>query len=444
MLLGTTAIDRASDKLGKSWARPPQLPRPEAMPPAGRSTNCHPPGWHRSVVLPLTATHVDEQFLTAGHLSARPIYGHVPDESFEPEQRSRAQVRTEVNAELDDETSRFLRNFISRARGPGPHRLPGLIARMRQTASMGQPGAEELSYADFHRFTMAEGLCRCNIEIETLFRHFSGGGQSVRVEDLATLARGSLEPHRAAIVREVWNRLDPNGDGCVKVKDLLQEFDVQRLPDVRFGVEDVEGARRKLLEGLGVSMPSAHDRYAEFILEESAGRRRPRPVGAAGGGPVSAPAGTTVVMSRKRGDATQEIAGRPPAHDMEALVYWADWEAYFTILSVGIMNDDTFEKILRDPLVVYQIHGRAQAGRLIMQPKPKERPCEMRLLGHFEDGSKRVLILRNDDGLEHLSGSAGTGDGQFWTWGPAVHAEVVRRFLAEGHVGLKSVELKPF
>jgi len=443
----TTAVSRAAEKLGRSWARPPPLPQNEAMPPAGRSTGFHPPRETLAAPTPSWGSaRTSEQLHTASQLNERSVYGASPlaQETLRP---SSSRSARSARGEPSDETLRFVRNFVSRARGPGPHKLAHLAELLRQAAS-GEPGFETLTKEEWTKVTMAQGLCRNYHECDLVFSYFErrdlAGQQVVPVLDLVKLARGSLPPHRAALVKEVWNKLDVEGHGIIKVQRLLEEYDVQRLPDVRFGLENVEGARRKLLEGLGVIPSQTPNRGAEYDLEESAARRRPWPIGVPGGGPVAAPAGTTVVRSRNLGDSTNELSARTPMYQMHLELSWPQWEAYFTILSSGIMNDDSFEQTLRDPLITYQAHGRAQAERVIMAPSARKKKCELRLLGTFEDGSKRVLILRDDDFLEHLSGNAGTGDGQFWTWGPTVYKEVMRRFKAQGVEGLKSLALKPF
>eukprot|EP00913_Durusdinium_trenchii_P005543 g5164.t1 len=70
-----------------------------------------------------------------------------------------------------------------------------------------------------------------------------------------TIRRGHLPPARAALVHETWASLDPEGLGHLEVQEFLRRFDVRRLPDVRFGREELEAARCKLLEGLGCHVP---------------------------------------------------------------------------------------------------------------------------------------------------------------------------------------------
>ena len=64
--------ERMVQKFLNAWAQPPRLPRPDALPPAGRSTNCHPPGWHQAVALTAGGERTAER--RAAEL-ARRVYG---------------------------------------------------------------------------------------------------------------------------------------------------------------------------------------------------------------------------------------------------------------------------------------------------------------------------------------------------------------------------------
>jgi len=440
ILLGNGAAlpSRLEAKIQKASAQPPHLPGPDGFPPAGKSTNCHAPGWHRAVERTEGGALLAEQPESARQLSERPLYGGPPVPFTVGRKKE-----TELPSEVSDEVFRFQRKFISRARGPGPHRVAGLLQRLRLAGS-GASGEEVLSPDTFRDVSLREGPCRGFHECQLLFGHFAQGRSAVPVNDLAALVLGNLDAKRQQVVLEVWSKLDPEGLGKVPVWQLLRHFDVRRLPDVRFGREDVEGARQKLLEGLGVVQCRAADRAAEFDLEEAAARRRPAPIGLPGGGPVVAPAGRAGIRARDFEDAKRELQSRGEAIDPEAVVSFEAWQAYFMAVSVGVLDDDVFALTLRDPLRTFEVHGKAHAQRLVMEVPEKHRPCNLRLLGTFADGSRQALTLRDDSGLEHLSGNAGCGDGQFWTWGPKVRDEIIRRFKAEGYEGLQTVSLRPF
>ncbi|CAK9013541.1 Hypothetical protein SCF082_LOCUS11975 [Durusdinium trenchii] len=393
--------ERLSKKFLKAWAQnPPPRPEPDAWPPAGKSTNCHAPGWHREVHRTRGAEHLAE--LRAAELTQR-VYGE------RPPWRAIVEESAEEHA-VSDETLRFVRLFLSRARGQGAHRMPKLLEDLRRAAD---PRSGQLSQENFCKFAMAEGLGRCVYECQKLFQHLSGNGSEVSVEELSAVMRGHLPPARAALVHETWASLDPEGLGHLEVQEFLRRFDVRRLPDVRFGREELEAARCKLLEGLGCHVP------------------RPQPH-------LRRPAGVPCV--RKGGKLAEH---RGVEAESESWVTWEAWEAYFTTLSVGIMDEEVFAKTLQDPLQTYQMYGKMQAQRLITQPVERSNHCNLRVLGLFADGSRKLLTLRDDQGLEALAGRAGCGDGQFWTWGPKVQQEVLRRLQAEGYHDLQSVTLRP-
>jgi len=398
-----SVAERLSQKFMKVWAQEPQLPDPDGWPPAGKSTNCHAPGWNQEV-------HRADGEMLAEHrsrseqLTERQVYGG-------PRQPWKAMPQECQKDTLgpSDETLRFLRLFLSRARGGGAHRMPKLLRDLEEAAR-----SDVLSQPEFTNFALAEGLCRCFYECGRLFQHLSNGNGVLPLDHLAALMRGELEPERNAIVEEVWRSLDPAGRGFVEVPELLRRFDVRRLPDVRFGREEVQEAQLKLLEGLGVHVDRTHQAHLRRAAGVPCRRTNPEP------------------QQRAAGNAVEE-----------QIVSWDDWKAYFSTLSVGIMDDEVFAKTLREPLRTYQVYGQLQSQRLITQPVGRSNHCNLRVLGTFQDGSRKLLTLRDDSGLEHLAARAGCGDGQFWTWGPNVKQEVLRRLQAEGHPNLQTVTLRP-
>lgn len=377
-----------------------------------------------------------------------PFYGNV---SNVPEASTSSAVpresATASPAEgVSDTVSRYLRQFVSRARGRGAHRLPCLEASLRAASRRGDGCLDQ---AEFEQVTLAEGLCRCNFDCRNVFTHFAAGQGFALVSDIMLAARGVLSHVRAAAVQDVWEQLDLQGVGSAFVEDLLAAFDARRLPDVRFGRLDAEGACREFLEGLGVSSCVAADRSADFNLEEAAAGRRPRPTGTMGGGPLLAPAGRPGGARggsvRNSGDAYNELAARPPAVAPGLKVSKETFEAYYASVSAGIADDNIFEHTVRDAWMGAQVHEAANTARSSLQVvKHGRNPACIRVYGTMQDGSRRVLSLRNDWGLESISGAAGTGNGQIWTWGSKVKAEILRRFQAEGLEGIQSVSLNPF
>eukprot|EP00913_Durusdinium_trenchii_P020336 g19104.t1 len=136
--------ERLSKKFLKAWAQnPPPRPEPDAWPPAGKSTNCHAPGWHREVHRTRGAEHLAE--LRAAELTQR-VYGERPPWRAIPEESAEEHA-------VSDETLRFVRLFLSRARGQGAHRMPKLLEDLRRAAD---PRSGQLSQENFCKFAMAE------------------------------------------------------------------------------------------------------------------------------------------------------------------------------------------------------------------------------------------------------------------------------------------------
>eukprot|EP00438_Fugacium_kawagutii_P016292 Skav201206 [mRNA] locus=scaffold633:627725:628561:- [translate_table: standard] len=70
-----SVAERLSQKFMKVWAQEPQLPEPDLLPPAGKSTNCHAPGWNREVHRTFGGEHVAEHRSRAEQLTGRQVYG---------------------------------------------------------------------------------------------------------------------------------------------------------------------------------------------------------------------------------------------------------------------------------------------------------------------------------------------------------------------------------
>lgn len=345
----------------------------------------------------------------------------------------------------EDMRARYVRQFISRARGPGAQRCPRLEGALKSMATVSD-GLWILDKENFTKISLIEGLCRCYSECDHVFSHFAAGNV-VRVADLMSAVRGNLEPHRRQMVREVWDNLDPQGVGKVKVGELLGAFDARQLPDVRFGRKDVEAAEQEFLEGLGVCASGPADRSRDFALEEAACRRRPRPTGSQhGGGPLQVPAGRPTNQPgcprRFQADVELELNSRPPVIPLEAEVTWEQFQNYFTAVSTGIAQDEEFERAVRDAWKGIEAHVAAQTARLNFNvPKPLQPPCCMRLYATFNDGSQKMLQI-DDRGLEEVTHAAGVGNGQIWTWGPEVKKELLRRFRANGLEGIQNIQLR--
>merc|ERR1719359_703741 len=109
------------------------------------------------------------------------------------------------------------------------------------------------------------------------------------------------------------------------------------------------------------------------------------------------------------------------------------------------MTDDVlFEQTLRDPWKSHQIHAESLVPRWGLSPRKKDiKVPQYRMSATFEDGSQRVVLLRNIDGISDAIGHAGVHCSQMWTWGPGVKAEIIRRLEAEGIHGVCQVKPIP-
>merc|ERR1712037_736596 len=118
----------------------------------------------------------------------------------------------------------------------------------------------------------------------------------------------------------------------------------------------------------------------------------------------------------------------------------AGFEAYYAAISTATYDDEMFRRIVCDPWTGRESHEEAQAmrGRTDM-PQAVKKPASFKVLAIFQDGSRRVEVLRDDEGLQELvQGASGVHSGQIWAWGPKVQAEVIRRLEAQGIRGIRS------
>lgn len=263
------------------------------------------------------------------------------------------------------------------------------------------------------------------------------------------------------IVREVWKLLDPEGRGYIEVSRLVAAFDPRQLPAVQYDGVTIDMARREYLEGLGACRFTVDCKRDAFALEEAAEGRRPLPVGAPGpdvrvprymrqgaGAALGAPAGKpgpSCGVPRTHGDFSEEVQMRSPRVLMGSRISAARFENFYTALSHGIINDRIFEKTLRDPWTTRQLHEESMAARTEGGSKKKVAPKapHFRISATFEDGSRRVVLLSNVDGISEAIGHAGVHCSQMWTWGPGIKMEIIRRLEAEGVSGVCQVKPIP-
>jgi len=370
-----------------------------------------------------------------------------------PKQQAECGVGSQGDRTPGDDTLRYYRMFIARARRAGPHG----IVRLRKAFEAASKGGGLLDEDTFIQACLAQLLGHGVYECKCIFSQLraeqanadpgSSGrfGSSVHVDTIVEVVRGRLAPARAAAVRAVWSRLDPTGLGSVSCDALLAQFDVRRLPAVISGEVSMEVALRQFVEGLDIHGERMSDR-SEFALEEAYAKRRPAPTGALGT-PRDVPAGVPRMDGRLRGhaDMAREVAGRPSVVRPDAQVSAADFEAYYTMLSVSMSDDDVFFASVRNPWTGREALEASQSFREAYKPKGAAKTqAYLRVFASFEDGSSRMVVLRNDEGLQHHTGSAGTSCNQHWTWGKDLVPEVIRRLQEEGIEGVKSVKLAPF
>lgn len=357
----------------------------------------------------------------------------------------------------DDLTAKHVRRYMLCARRLGARGLPRLAKALMAASVDGV-----LDEQAFLKVSMAEGLSTVNDACARVFCHYkSVAGGIVPVELLMACARGKISPPRLRSVQEIWRtQVDPQGRGFIKVNELVSRFCPELLPSVKIDGLSADMARREFLEGLGGCETTVQCKNEVFALEEAASGRRPLPAGSAprdvpvprhisihaAGGPVGAPAGKPgkTGEARRQHDYLEEVQARPSRVPPGARVTAQQFEDHYTALSHGIPDDRQFEKILRDPWRAHQVHAQGQARRWDMSAggaKKNPVPPQFRIAATFSDGSKRVVLLTDIDGLSESIGQAGVHCSQMWTWGPDIRDEVIRRLEKEGIRGV--VHVKP-
>jgi len=479
-----------SDATARHWqkrrstsARPPPHPGPEHLLPAGRSTGIHAPRGLESTIVTPTAMHGEGQKGAAEHLCEGSIYGGRPrsrDEDRETQRQPWFRKKAEVGKQDDEEalpdgweklyssefreyfyahtasresswlrpqpgsaapraneTARYLTNFLARARQHGAHGIPDLGKLFQVEA--GADGT--LNENGFAKVAMAEGLCRCFHESKSVFGHFLGvTGGTVKVWDLLAAFRGDLPPHRAAVIEEVWAALDYEGQGSIQATELLHCFDPRHLPAVRFGGVHAEEARRQFMRGLGLVVPHGSV-WLDFALEETHSKRRSRPIGVMGA-PMAAPAGRPTlqggVVPREHGD--YKVVP-PSAMELENVFITAfDFEEYYTAVSSTIHDDELFKQTVRAPWTSKLVYDEGQANRMNFgTPNATKKSSDHRVFVTFDDGSQKIVVLRDDHGLEKISKCAGSSTSQLWSWGPDVYKEVARRLEVQENRRIRKI-----
>eukprot|EP00929_Paragymnodinium_shiwhaense_P069779 TRINITY_DN35210_c0_g1_i1.p1 TRINITY_DN35210_c0_g1~~TRINITY_DN35210_c0_g1_i1.p1 ORF type:complete len:502 (+),score=106.26 TRINITY_DN35210_c0_g1_i1:77-1582(+) len=488
---GIHAKDRAADRHVKGLFRMPHEDAPvEMLLPAGKSTGCHAPltaaagilGTPRNVPsfpaerAPQAVRQMDERNRVVRQLVEGDVYGRgvelqhirqpltaartllVPQE-LTGSARAPPFAVTRVEPQRTDEELRYLQTFLAKARRRGARSIRELEVALRRAAVAAKPGGsgDKLDHKTFAHFCIAEGFLRSYREVDLVCNQLakpgSGGVLEIDIDSVVAEARGALTASRAAIVRAVWQKLDATGKGCVKVKDVLSAFDPCQMPCCRLGAMTPAQARLQLLEGLGIegwTTPSDSAGWqfgASFAMDEVAAGRRAKPIGAPGK-PLHAPAGKPGdqrASVRPTGDVKRELKGQPTDVLEEREVTFEEFEAYYTAVSTTMSDERQFKDFVELAWVGADVHAKAEARRTVYEISKTERaPAIINIMTTFEDGSRRKVVLADDEGLAEGLHRAGTENGQIWSWGPEIYPELVCRLRKQGIEGIKSIKPGPF
>merc|ERR1712178_252843 len=87
----------------------------------------------------------------------------------------------------------------------------------------------------------------------------------VDVETFLRLVRGQLNSKRSAVVRRVFQHLDRDGDGIVRIADVHERFVPWRDPDVEAGRKNRQQALQDLTQKLYKINREGRLNYADFV-----------------------------------------------------------------------------------------------------------------------------------------------------------------------------------
>jgi Ca2+-binding EF-hand superfamily protein len=387
---------------------------------AGKST-----GWGPPEDCPLTAgqdAHI--QWLKKQHAAqvdsivGKNMYG--PQE--QPDKADQAGIRVNAGRLSSREKAPMfpssvgnVRLFVARVRRKGAPFARTLIETFRN-APVNEHGA--MHYNEFRRLVFHLGLTHREHEAECVFENFSKGTpQMLYVNDILQELLPELPPKRLAVVQQAWRAIDTEDKGEVDVPELLAQLNERGNPDVRAGRKTVEACRREIMDYFGASNDVIFPN-SEFTLEEANAGRRRAPIGSLAT-PLYTPAGrpsmAPFAVRRNDHDRKYEISAHPSKENHDIVVTAADFEGYYTALSLLIPDDDDFEAELRAMWQVQEPGGLA--------PDASHHGFAV----EHEDGRRSLMKLRDNKNLENTAGAAGFSTGVFWAMGPEVSSEVKRR-----------------
>lgn len=145
--------------------------------------------------------------------------------------------------------------------------VPGIASLLQSFRALDITGDRMLSFNEFAKGFLSEGLADSADECRKLFRVFdSDGTGNIDFHELVVAACGRLSSRRQAIVLNVFRSLDPAGVGAVRLTDLLSAFDARAHPAVRTGQVPAEVIQQEFSAVFDVGLPGRYVPLNEFEL----------------------------------------------------------------------------------------------------------------------------------------------------------------------------------
>lgn len=147
----------------------------------------------------------------------------------------------------------------------------GLGALSRKFRAMDGSGDRLLSFNEFAKGVLEEGVAVSVDDCRTLFRLFdSDCTGNVDYREMLAACCGPLSDRRREVVLGVFRSLDPAGTGAVRLSDLLGSFDARSHPAVRTGQRSAEEIQLEFNGMFDVGPQRRYVSFAEFELFYSA------------------------------------------------------------------------------------------------------------------------------------------------------------------------------
>lgn len=143
----------------------------------------------------------------------------------------------------------------------------GVASLLRKFRAMDLSGDRLLSFNEFAKGILDEGLAASVDDCRTLFRIFDSDCTSnVEYREMLAACCGGLSEKRRAIVLFVFRSMDPAGTGSVRLSDLLGAFDARAHPAVRMGQRSAEDVQQEFLAMFDLGPRGRYVSFAEFEL----------------------------------------------------------------------------------------------------------------------------------------------------------------------------------